>query len=320
VDASFSIDAATPEQAANLSPVNYACVILSDVAGVPAAFEAALKKHVEAGGAVLVALGPAAATRSRVPVYGEAIRQSRYAQRQNERFQSVGPLDPTHPSIHRANRWEGVKFYQTVLFDAGTGRVVVRLADQSPLLAEKRLGAGKVLVFGSTFDNLSNDFPLHASFVPFVEQTTNYLAGYDGRPPTHLVDSFAELRTEKQRGEALEVLDPAGRRALSLEEAATLETLQLRDEGFYEIRRPNGRREVLAVNADRQESDLDVLPPETLSVWQATGEATRTAGVDGEGEKSSFRLWWYVLAAAVAVAIVESVFGQKYLGPVKESA
>jgi hypothetical protein len=134
------------------------------------------------------------------------------------------------------------------------------------------------------------------------------------------VDSFAELRTEKQRGEALEVLDPAGRRALSLEEAATLETLQLRDEGFYEIRRPNGRREVLAVNADRQESDLDVLPPETLSVWQATGEATRTAGVDGEGEKSSFRLWWYVLAAAVAVAIVESVFGQKYLGPVKESA
>ena len=37
------------------------------------------------------------------------------------------------------------------------------------------MGEGRVLVFASTFDNISNDFPLHASFVPFVEQTAQYL-------------------------------------------------------------------------------------------------------------------------------------------------
>jgi hypothetical protein len=36
-----------------------------------------------------------------------------------------------------------------------------------------------VEVFASTFDNIDNDFPLHASFVPFVEQTARYLGRMD---------------------------------------------------------------------------------------------------------------------------------------------
>ncbi len=40
--------------------------------------------------------------------------------------------------------------------------------------------------------------------------------------------------------------------------------------GFYDIRRPNGRNELVAVNADRHESDLTPAPPETLTLWQNT--------------------------------------------------
>ena len=54
--------------------------------------------------------------------------------------------------------------------------MAARLGDQTPLLLDQQLGEGHVLVFASTFDNIANDFPLHSSFVPFVEQTARYLA------------------------------------------------------------------------------------------------------------------------------------------------
>jgi hypothetical protein len=63
-----------------------------------------------------------------------------------------------------------VKFYHVVRVDPGASTVSARLADGTPLLMEKKLGEGRVMVFASTLDNISNDFPLHPSFVPFIEQ------------------------------------------------------------------------------------------------------------------------------------------------------
>ena len=51
--------------------------------------------------------------------------------------------------------------------EPGDARVAARLTDQTPLLMDQQVGEGHVLVFASTFDNIANDFPLHASFVPF---------------------------------------------------------------------------------------------------------------------------------------------------------
>ena len=43
------------------------------------------------------------------------------------------------------------------------------------------------------------------------------------------------------------------------------------------MRRPNGHHELVAVNADRRESDFDVIPPETLALWQNTGQGVGRA-------------------------------------------
>ena len=71
-----------------------------------------------------------------------------------------------------------------------------------------------MLIFASTFDNLANDLPLHASFVPFVEQSAHYLSGVEPAPAQYVVDSFVDL---KGGGE---VTGPDGKRALSLADAA----------------------------------------------------------------------------------------------------
>lgn len=320
-DAPFVLEPVTTEQVGNVAPEKFAFTILSDVATLPAGFEDALKEYVNGGGAVLISIGPAAATRVLVPVMGAKILRSRYAAASGERFQMLGGGgDTTHPALLNTNRWENVRFYQTFQVDAPDARVLAKLADQTPVLMEKRVGEGRVLVFASTFDNLSNDFPLHPAFVPFVGQTARSLGGMEETPGTYAVDSFVELRHTGAQGEALEVLGPDGKRALSLKEAATAQNLQLSRPGFYELRRANGRHDIVAVNVDRRESDLEMIPKESLDLWQGSPVGGPQAAQPGQAQEKPRTLWWYVLLVLLAAAIVESLLAGRYLVVEKETA
>ncbi|MBV9506660.1 MAG: BatA domain-containing protein [Acidobacteriia bacterium] len=317
----FLIDPATVDQTANMSPAKYAFVVLSDVSGLPPAFENQLRSYVRGGGSVLIALGRQAVVSSKVPVADTRVDGSRYAGREGERFQTAAYLDSSHPSILQDNRWSDVKFYQAIRINPGTARVAARLTDGTPLLVDQQSGEGHILVFASTFDNLENDFPVHASFVPFVGQTARYLGRLNDTQPSVFVGSFAELRDSKEKGAAVDVLDPKGERALSLQEATRAQNIQFTMAGFYDIRRPNGRNELVAVNTDRHESDLTPAPPETLTLWQNTAQGTAGAGGEGtEGQPKSFSLWWYVMLAVLALAVAESLLGNRHLAVDKEAA
>lgn len=314
----FQLSEAAPEQIANLAPSKYAFVVLSDIAGLPSSFEDALRGYVRGGGAVLIALGRYAALRSKIAVFDEQVIDTRYSGREGERFQTVAYLDPAHPSTRAG--WEGVKFYQAVKINPGKARIAARLSDETPLLMEKQIGEGRVIVFASTFDNIANDFPLHASFVPFIERTAGYLGKLDQAGANFAVDSYLELRTVREQGANVEVLDPSGARAMSLEESTKAQNVQLTRAGFYDVRRPSGRHELVAVNADRRESDLDLIPPETLALWQNTAQPDAGPGAAGEEERKPVSLWWYIMIVVLAAAIAESLLGNQHLSLEKEAA
>jgi hypothetical protein len=313
-ESAYALDAVPVEQSANLDPHKYAFVVLSDVGTLPASFETALRDYVRAGGSLLLALGRESALRSRVPVFDEPIIEARYYGRDGALFQTAAWLDAGHPSIHNAQHWDDVKFYQAVRINPGAARVAARLGDDTPLLLEKQIGEGRVLVFASTFDNISNDFPLHASFVPFIEHTANYLARQEEGPSNYLVGSYLELRQAKEQGAAVEVLDPKGARALTLDEATRAQNMPLAMAGFYDVKRPNGRHELVAVNADRHESDLDVISADTLALWQNTAQGPQNATAGGEAETPKpMEFWWYVLIAVLGLAVAESLLGNRHL-------
>jgi hypothetical protein len=314
----FSIDAATADQTANVSPSPYAFVVISDVGSLPESLERNLRAYVGEGGGVLIALGHDSKAGARVPVANLAIQGTRYADREGDEFQSAAALDPSHPSIQRNNRWDDVKFFQAIRVDPGTARTVARLTDGTPLLVDEQSGAGHILVFASTLDNVANDFPLHASFVPFIGQTANYLGHQDARPSAATVGGFAELREDGQKAAAVDVLDPKGERVFSLAQAATVRTLQFTMDGFYDIRRPNGRNELVAVNADRRESDLTPASPETLRLWQNTASGA-VGGGQTTGEKRRQPLWWYVMLAVLACGLAESWLGNRHLSVDQEA-
>jgi hypothetical protein len=317
--ASFLIDAVSPGEASGPALAKYSLVFLSDAAGLSGAFETALKSWVRSGGALFVAAGPAIAARRQVPVSGAGVNDLRYAPREGARFRSVASADTAHPALRAAGRLEGVRFYQVSAIEPGAARVLARLDDQTPLLIEQRLGAGRILLFASTLDNLANDLPLHAAFVPFLEQAANYLVGEDTRPASLTAGAFFELRGAGDSGASAEVLDPAGRRVLSFAEAAAARGLALTAPGFYDIRRAAGARELVAVNPDRRESDLDVVPAETLALWQNTGQGGAAAAA-GERESKPWAFGWYVLLAVLLAAAGESLFGLRYLAGEEEAS
>ncbi len=314
VESAFALEAITAEQSANASPSRYAVVLLSNTGPLPPEFAAALTSYVKAGGGLFIAAG--AATPANIPVFDEAVKGAKYAGREGERFQTAADVDSAHPALRNVNKFENVKFYQVMRIEAGKARVLARLGDQTPLLLAKQVGEGRVLVLASTFDNISNDLPLHASFVPFVEQALSFLAGRDANPSAYLVDSHYALRTAKERGVAVEVRDPEGKRPLSLGEATTADSVQLARQGFYELRTANGRQALAAVNADRRESDLDVLPAETVALWQNTGQEAVSGG--GQEESKPFSLWWYIMLAVFLSALAGIWIGSRYLEAERE--
>src|SRR6202021_3398521 len=204
------------------------------------------------------------------------------------------------------NKLDGVKFYQVIRVDPGQSHVVARLTNQAPLLLEKQVGEGRVIVFTSTFDNVGNDLPLHASFVPFVEETARYLGGQQDRSTNVATDSYIELRSAKERGAAIDVTEPDGTHPLSLTDATTAQTFQVTREGFYEIHRANGRVEMVAVHTDRRESDLTPVPQDTLELWRNTGRGPQTTNANNEAaaQPRPQSLWRYALLLVLIVAII----------------
>jgi hypothetical protein len=320
-DTPFTIDAMSCETTSGVDPTKYAFVMLSDCGTLPNTFEADLRKYAQAGGSVFVTLGFSSASRNKVPLTDWTIETSRYEGRDGERFLVASQVDAGHPVTRRADALEAVRFYQIVRFTPGPSRTIARVGDGGALLSELAFGEGKVMVFGSTLDNLANDFPLHASFVPFVEHMFNYMGGTSEKPGAVPVSSSAELRTAKSNA-AAEVIGPTGKSELSLAESTKARSFTFANEGFYEIRRAGQKPELFAVNADRRESDLTPLAQDTIDLWKKTGTATVSSTGDGrlldETEKT-YDPWRILLFALVLIVAAETFIGSRYLSESRDS-
>jgi hypothetical protein len=322
----FTIESINVNEAADRKPSNYAFIILSDLNTLPSLLENSLTVYVRAGGSLLIAAGTSAGGRSQIPIFGAHIKETRDYSRIPDRFMAVGSSDSSYPAVAKADAWAGVKFFYALDVDPGEGpdaaRVIVRLGDQTPLLLEKRIGEGRVVLLTSGLDNLTNDFPLHPAFVPFIEQTARYLAGSERQGGARPVDAYLDLRNAREQAQGVEVTDPEGKRPLTLGEAASAQSFQLTEAGYYQLRLANGRQDEVGVNPDPKESNLDVIPDDVLALWQGKGGESSQEASAGSApaapQKTPQSFWWYVMLAVLASAVAESVIASNYLGTQRE--
>ena len=317
----FVLESINVNEAADRQPSNYAFVILSDLNTLPSLLENALTGYVRLGGSLLMIAGTAAGSRLQIPIFGAHIVQTRDYSRVPDRYMAVGSSDSSYPAVGKADGWAGVKFFYALEVDPGDARVIARLGDQTPLLLEKRIGEGLVALLTSGLDNVTNDFPLHPAFVPFIEQTARYLAGSERQGGARPVDAYLELRNAREKAQGVEVTDPEGKHPLSLGEIASAQSFQLTEAGYYHLRLADGRQNEVAVNADPKESNLDVIPDDVLALWQGKGgETSQEAAAPGAPtpRKTRQSIWWYLMLLGLAFAIAESALASQYLGTQRE--
>jgi hypothetical protein len=329
---SFVLQSMTSEQTADLEPSKFAFVVLSDAVSLPSIFEHALAQYVAKGGSVFIALGTRAGRQARIPLWDTAITEIRERVGTGSAA-SIGKVDFSFPALGQSEPgrdnggWAAVKFFYTAIVDPGQARVVARLAEGEPLLLDKQVGEGHLLLFTSGLDNLTNDLPLHPVFVAFVDHVARYLSGSERLSGSRLVDSFVQLRSAAEPAGAIasvEVIDPDGRRPLSLAEAGTVQAYRLSRAGFYKFRFANGRDAVIGVNPDRRESNLEPLSPDVLKLWSGSSTSTEprqaTLAASAQTKVRTVSLWWYVMLLALGAALAEAVLASRHMGTQREEA
>ena len=326
---SFVLQSVAAEEATDLDPSKFVFVVLSDAVSLPPIFEHTLQQYVARGGGVLIALGTSAGHHARIPLWGGDVNDVHDYARAGSAA-NVAEVDFAYPPLQQAlpgrdnGGWSETKVFYAAVVDEHQARVAARLNDGTPLLLDKPSGEGHLLLFASGLENLTNDLPLHPVFVAFVDRTARYLSGSERLSGSRLVDSFVQLRAAAEPEGAVtnvEVIDPDGRRPLTLSEARTVQTFRLQRAGFYRVRFANGREALIGVNPDGRESDLEPMAEDVQQLWSGDkgGAAARTAAVSpGETKDRTVSLWWYVMLFALALVVAESALASSYMGTQRE--
>lgn len=300
---------AGPDALQDLELAEFSFVVVTDAGGLDSTAAARLSDYVESGGALLLGLGPAAASTTTVPVTEQIIAPTGLGGRSDE--VSIGSLDSGHPALRGVTSLRAARFYRYLEVEPDDqDAVLIGLESGAPLLMERTLGDGRVLTYTSTLDRQWNDVVVQPDFVPFISGLANHMLGTAGFTSEAPLGSLLGFRSIGFTGG--QVFDPQGDVALGL---GGTDDVILDQIGYYEVV-SNGISRFVAVNFDTQESDLRAMEAATLERWEALGSAAEAAGtaVTAElREPEPLPLGWWILMILVGLIIVESWVGNWHL-------
>jgi len=292
-----------------------------------------LVEYVQNGGGLLVALGDRSAPRDRPAYATELLPATADApiDRTADRGGTLGYIDRSHPifelfSAPRSGDFTTPRFFRYRSITPGPqDEQLARFDDGHVALLERKVGRGRVLVWASTFDGIWNDLPLQPVFLPVAHQLAKYAAAYADERPWSVVGQVANLpsifRDSAGPAEAATQVEyvavaPSGARTRIT--ATEKPTVELTEQGFYELQRAGGRSEprVLAVNVDLAESDLASVEPELLTgamVARAGADSTASAAEAATPLELERRqgMWWYLLVAVLLLLAGETLFSNR---------
>jgi len=198
-----------------------------------------------------------------------------------------------------------------------------------PLLFDLDQTKGRLLLFAFALDRSDTNWPLHPTFVPFLDRCLQYVRAEEP-PPTGLPPGeMCVWQIPTGREAANVIVRPAesadGPPIIRAEVTDGRARFRVPDQpGLYAVSYDENQATVegmLAVNPVPVESDLRYEPaPEALRVWQAaeeqaTSQSPRTseqpAADDLELSKSEIqrqRIWWWLVLAGLTVLCGESAW------------
>ncbi len=255
-----------------------AVIVLLSTHGLDRRAHALLAPFVPAGGALFIAAGPDVDAN----VLSTVLDWSPPLQAQDRNAAgALAATDLRHPIFRPfdavAANFGQVSFDRIWQIDPGKDwQTIARFTDGAPALLERSSGRGKVLLFASDVGHRWNDFPLHAVFVPFVQESVRYLGA---RPPS----ASSILVDEVPPGAAPQP-------------------------GVVSLQ---GRS--VAVNVDARESTLDRLTPAEFArmIARSGGETRRLSAAAAQQTEAAQHYWQYGLLLMLGALIAESFAGSR---------
>jgi hypothetical protein len=307
----LSVNKVAPSAMGDRQLTDYNFVVIADAAALDAGQTAALRAYVEAGGAVLQALGPRSTGLTAVPLTGQTFAVTPGVRSQS--YAAVGAMDASHPALRGVGSLRTAKFFRHAPIEPGPNdQVLISLDNGAPLLLESTVGVGRVLSFTSSLDREWNDLAVQPAFVPLIAGVANHLLGGAGFSSEAELGSTLALRALGMQGG--QIFDPDGDPALGL--GGGTDDVLLNQVGFYELV-GGGRSELVAVNFDTRESDLTAMSGDTIARWQGLGrrvDAGNPAGPEAaaQAEVPIALGQWLLLLLLIAFAM-ESWVGNWHL-------
>ena len=293
---------------------DYSALVVSDVGVLSGASVGAIQRYLEGGGTVLMTLGPRAARLDNIPLSGHR-RSDRSLNSQGGGWTGrVSSVEQSHPALRDAQGWRSVRFFRYVAVEPLAGDApLIRFEDGHPLLIERHVGAGRLLVLTSPLDREWNDLAIHSLFVRFVGEAARYLTSA-ASVPNALVGGALPLGVNGNNG--AQVFDPRGRRAVALGATSGNARVIADQAGFYEVR-GGGRSDWIAVNADPRESDLTRLSEDSVTQWTRMQKPAVTPAVVAQtttGAAPELKaIWPWLLLIAVTLAFIEPLVANSHL-------
>jgi hypothetical protein len=291
--------------------LDYSFVVVTDIGLLDAAQAGVIQEYVENGGRALLAAGPRSAGLTTLPVTGQTMLTNPQMRAQGS--VSIGEVDTTHPALRGVDELRAANFTRSINVEPGEAdRVLMRLADGTPLLLERALGSGRVLLFTSSLDREWNDLAVQPAFVPLMAGIANQLLG--GAGFTSEADLGSTLAVRALGFSGGRIFDPRGEAALGL--GAGSDDVLLDQVGFYEVV-GGGTTELVAVNFDPRESDLKPVDAETLERWSGLGvrpgETATPVAVATATDSVPSSLGPLLVMLLLVLIVVESIVGNWHL-------
>ena len=172
---------------------SYTAVLLLSTRGLDRRGRDLLTSYVTAGGGLLVAAGPDVDGDVAADVLGTSarLRMAAPAEQGRPGQQSLAPADIRHPIFQPFGPAAGslglVRFSRAATIVAAGCQTLATFTSGEPAAIDCAIGRGRAIVIASDLNNHWNDFPLHATFVPFLHEAIRYLSSARSRAGEYVV-------------------------------------------------------------------------------------------------------------------------------------
>jgi hypothetical protein len=274
-----------------------AAIIVLSTRGLERRGREALQEYVRTGGGAIIAAGPdidgeviADVLGPSSPLKIDTVAQAKPQER------TLAPADVRHPLFQpfagSAATIGLVKFQQVSRVGGRDCQPLARFTSGETAIVDCQAGEGRALVIASDLNNRWNDFPLHASFVPFVQEAVRYVSNARPRAAEYLVGDAPQGVPPKPGIVTLEEDLPSPSATASAGRRETAPTAHARR---------------VAINVDPREVDPSRLTADEFqsAVTRLKDTTATEVRVEARQQEDRQHLWQYVLIGMLAVLAVE---------------